>query len=131
LYGNCHDRLLIKRSTNLRPRPLPAQGKSDGGIEVEVSGEDLCSFAGEEHRRRLAVARPGPLDPAPETKATLSLSPSPMLSLPVQAIAMCAHPPCRDNQICDSLQTTARAASGPSGNSAHAIVATPYKAASQ
>src|SRR3979490_2245290 len=31
LYGNCHDRLLIKRSTNLRPRPLPAQGKSDGG----------------------------------------------------------------------------------------------------
>src|SRR5206468_3951913 len=30
----------------------------DGGIELEVSSEDLCSLAGEEHRRRLAVAPP-------------------------------------------------------------------------
>src|ERR1700730_6765697 len=29
---------------------------SAGRIEVEVGGEDLCSLAGEEHRRRLAVA---------------------------------------------------------------------------
>src|SRR5882724_12649795 len=30
-YGNCHDTLLIRRSANLRPPPLPAKGKSDGG----------------------------------------------------------------------------------------------------
>jgi hypothetical protein len=54
----------------------------DGGIELEVSSEDLCSLAGEEHRRRLAVAPPRAARSCPETKATLSLSRSPMLSLP-------------------------------------------------
>ena len=28
----------------------------DGGIEIDVGGKDLCSLAGEEHRRCLAVA---------------------------------------------------------------------------
>jgi hypothetical protein len=52
------------------------------GIEIDIGCENLCSLTGEEHRRRLTVPQPGPLEPAPESSATfsLSLSRSPMLS---------------------------------------------------
>ena len=53
------------------------------------AAEDLCSLAGEERRRRLAVAHPGPLEPAPETNHFL-LEPIAHAVPPIEAIAMCA-----------------------------------------
>ena len=90
----------------------------DGGIEVEVGGEDLCSLAGEEHRRRLAVAPARAARSCSRNQSHLVFEPIAHAFPPLEAIAMCAHPPCRDNQACDSLQATVRAASGPNGNSA-------------
>jgi hypothetical protein len=49
-------------------------------IEIDIGCEDLCSLAGEELAVALPLPHPGPLEPAPETSATFSLSRSTMLS---------------------------------------------------
>src|SRR6266566_6715002 len=85
---------------------------------LDGGSEDLCSLAGEEHRRRLAVAPPRGARSCSRNQSHLVFEPIAHAFPPIEATAMCAYLPCRDNQICDSLQTTVRAASGPSGNSA-------------
>jgi hypothetical protein len=63
----------------------------EGRFEIDISCGNLCPSRANSTAVALPLPHPGPLDPAPETSATLSLSRSPMLSSCVVRRSLARH----------------------------------------